>query len=66
MGQALKNEVARQVAELLDRNSWASASMPENVRDVEVSHPTSLQTQLRVKTENEGTHYFLVKVSEMM
>lgn len=33
---------------------------------VEVHHVSDLQRQVRVKTQNNGTHYFIVRVSEQM
>lgn len=56
------DELKEQLAE------WVSSHVNQLVRlsgaEVTVTHPTKLQSLVRIKTENAGTRYFTVQVKE--
>lgn len=62
----LKRFIASRIYELLARESWAGSEVPENVREISVTHTDSLNCQVKVKTEGAASRYFNVRVSEMM
>lgn len=58
----MMDELKEQLAE------FVASEMKKLVRlsdaEVTVTHPTKLQSQIRVKTRNQGTRYFTVQLKE--
>lgn len=59
----MKDWITREVASAADMFQYRGIP-DDDVTEVTVTHPTKMESQLRVKTKTQGVRYFTIKVTE--